>query len=87
MLKLVPFGCGVVLLVAREEKELKRLCEEPMLVKLEQSRKFLRVTLCTRKSALGIRLIVSNTTLGTIKLRSHAGNKRKRGNANEIVEA
>ena len=57
MIKSVFFGCGVIELNPREEKELKRIYKEPMLVKLGLSKKFPRIVLYTRKSALGVGLM------------------------------
>ena len=81
MIKSVFFGCGVIELNPREEKELKRIYEEPMLVKLGLSKKFLRIVLYTRKSALEVGLIQPSTIIAILKLKSYIGNKRKTGNA------
>ena len=40
MIKSVFFGYGVIELYSREEKELRRIYEEPMLMKLGLGRKF-----------------------------------------------
>ena len=83
----VYFGCGIVKLSPKEEQELRRLYEAPMLMKLGFSRNFPRHTLYSRRSALGIGLMKPNTIIDMMKLKLYLGNKRKLGNTNEAVVA
>ena len=77
MIKSVFFGCGVIELNSREEEELKRIYEEPLLIKLGLGRKFPRIVLYKRKSALGIGLMKPSTVIAILKLKSYIGNRRK----------
>ena len=45
MIKSVFFGCRVINITKKQEKELKRLYEEPILRKMDFSTKFIRNTL------------------------------------------
>ena len=64
-----------------QEKELKRIYEEPMLMKLGLSKKFPRAALCSRKSTLGIGLMEPSTIVDVLKLKLFIGSMRKRGNS------
>jgi len=75
MIRLVFFGCGVIELHIREEKELRRICEEPLLVKLGLSKKFPWAALYTRKSALGVGLMKPSTIIAMLKMKQYVGNK------------
>ena len=86
MIKAVFFGCGVIELNPKEEVELKRIYEEPMLIKLGLSRKFPRVVLYMRKSALGIGLMAPSTIIAILKLKQYIGHSRKRGNAGKAIQ-
>ena len=79
----VFFGCGVIELNKKQEDELRRIYEQPMLIKLGLSRKYPRTALYSRKSALGIGLMKPNTIIAILKLKSYIGNKRRLGNAAE----
>ena len=54
-------------------------------MKLGLSRKFPRMALYSRKSILGVGLILSSILIVTLKLKLHIGNKRKLGNAVESI--
>ena len=86
MIKSVFFGCGVIQLNVCQEKELKRLYEEPLLIKMGFSRKFPRKVLYMRKTALGIRIISPWIIIDTLKLKLFVGNKWKIGNACNSIE-
>ena len=77
MIKSVFFGCRVIELHPKEERELQRIYEEPILVKLGLSKKYLRAVLYTRKSALGISFMKPSTIIAILKLKQYVGNKRK----------
>ena len=62
------FGSGILCLTDAQEKELKRTCEEPTLMKLDLSNKFPRAALCSRKSALGVGLMEPSTIIDVLKL-------------------
>ena len=49
MAKSVYFGCGIVKLSRKQEDELKRIHEEPLLMRLGLSRTFPRTVSCSRK--------------------------------------
>ena len=85
MIKSVFFGYGVIELNSKEEKELKRIYEEPMLVKLGFSKKFPRIILYTRKSALGVGLMQPSTIIAILKLKSYIRNKRKQRNVTKSI--
>lgn len=86
MIKSVYFGCGIVKLNKQQEKELRRIYEEPMLIKLGLSRKYPRTALYSRKSALGVGLMLPSTLLAVLKLKLYIGNMRKLGNAAEAIQ-
>jgi len=85
MIKSVYFRCGIIEFNAAQETELKRLYEEPLLVKLGLSRKFPRVVLYSRKSALGVGIMMPNTILAILKAKLYIGNIRiKKETYNDI---
>ena len=69
IIKSVFFGCGVIELNPKEVKELKQIYEEQMLIKLGLSKKFPRTALYTKKSALGVGIIKSETIIAILKLK------------------
>jgi len=87
MIKEVFFGCGIVDLHPREEQELKRIYEAPLLQKLGLSKKFPRAVMYARKSALGLGIMAPSTILALLKLKLYIGNKRINGNAGEAINA
>ena len=86
MIKSVFFGCGVINLNEKQELELRKLYEEPMLIKLGFSRNFPRKVLYMRKSALGIGLMAPKTIIDTMKLKLYIGNVRRIGNATQALD-
>jgi len=70
----------------KQELELKKLYEEPILMKLGFSRNFPRKVLYMRKSALGIGLMTPKTIIDIMKLKLYVGNVRKIGNAQKALE-
>ena len=86
MIKSVYFGCGVIELNEKQEKELRRIYEEPMLMKLGLSKKYPRAALYSQKSALGVGLMLPSTIIATLKLKLYIGNKRRLGNSAEALK-
>ena len=74
------FAYGIVELNLRQEKELNRNYEEPLLVKLGLSRNFPQSVLCSSKSALGIRIMTSTIIIEILKAKLFLGNVRVGGN-------
>jgi len=79
MTKSVFFGCGIVELNEQQEKELQRIYEEPLLVKLGLSRKFPRDVLYSRRSVLGIGIMKPSTIIVLLKAKLYLGNVRRKG--------
>jgi len=75
MIKSVFFGCGVIEFHLKEERELQRIYEEPILVKLGLSKKYPQAVLYTRKSILGIGLMKPSIIIAILKLKQYVGNK------------
>ena len=71
MIESVYVGCVIVDLNDEQERELKITCEEPLLIKLGLSRKFPRNVLCSRKSALGVRIMTPKTIIDILKEKKH----------------
>ena len=80
------FGSGIVCLNDEQEKELKRIYEEPTLMKLGLSKKFLRTALHSLKSVLGAGLTEPSTIVDELKLKLFIDNMRKRGNAENSIQ-
>ena len=74
----VVFGSRVVSLTESQEKEFKRMQEDPILIKLVLSKKFTRAALCSRKSALGVGLMEPSTIIDMLELKLFVGNMRKK---------
>ena len=87
MLSSVYFGCGITSLTAKEEIELRKLCEEPMLRKFGLSSNFPRDVMHVSKEMLGLGLFLPSTMTATQGLRLHLGNKRIKSCAARIVRA
>ena len=79
------FGYGIVELNKKQERELQRIYEEPLLIKLGLSRKFPRDILYSRKSTLGIRIMKPFIIIDTLKAKLYLGNIRKEGVANNAI--
>ena len=75
------FECGVIKLSKAQEKELRSLNEEPMLMKLGLSIKFLRNVMHSRKSALGIVLLLPSIVIASKKLKLCIGSRRREENS------
>ena len=86
MIKSVYFGCGIVKLIVVQEIELKRIYETPLLIKLGLGQKFPHKVLYSRKSALGVRIMIPKTIINILKAKLYIGNVRKRGETNKVIE-
>ena len=86
MTKSVFFRCSATELNARQENELRRIYKEPMLVKLGLSKNYPRIALCLRKSALGVRLMLSNTLIAALKLKACIRNKKEIRKCSRIIK-
>ena len=62
------------------------LYEEPLLVKLSLSRNFPRKVLYSRKSALGIGIMMLSTIMNMLRAKLYLSNKQKEGIANEVIK-
>ena len=87
MIKSAYFSCRIVILRTKEDQELRKIYEAPILLKLGFSKNFPRTILCTRRSALRIGLMMPQTIIEILKLKLCIGNKRKKWNAYEAVKA
>ena len=67
MLKRVYFRYGIVMLTDNQEKELKRIYKESLLLKMGLGRKFSCSILYSRKSALGVGIIIPKTIINIFK--------------------
>ena len=85
MIKSVCFGCGIIELSEEQEIELKKIYEEPLLIKLGLSRRFPRAVLHSRKSALGIGIMTPRTIIDILKAKLHVGNVRREGETNAAI--
>ena len=86
MITSMYFGCGIIELTIKQEQELKRLYKEPLLIKLGLSRNFPRQVLYSRKSALGIGIMIPSTIINMLKAKLYIGNVRREGVAKEAID-
>ena len=86
MIKSAFFGCRVVEITDKQDMALRKIYEEPLLLKLGLSRNFPRKVLYSRKSALGIRIMTLATIIVVLKAKLYLGNVRTRGVINEAVQ-
>ena len=85
MIKSIYFGCGIIELMKEQEVEMRRIYEEPLLIKLGLSRKFPRAVLYSRKSTLGIRIMTPSIIINILKAKLYVGNVRKRGETSRAI--
>ena len=76
MLTNVFFSCGIENFIDTQIKELRRMCELPMIRKLGLGDKFPRKLLHAHKTSLGVGLIALNTVIYMLATRLWVGNKR-----------
>jgi len=72
----IYFRTGIVQLNKKQEAELKRIFEAPILWKLGLSVKFLKELLYARRSALSVGLITPNIVLSIVVLKLYICNIR-----------
>jgi len=77
LIKKVYFGCGIIRITRKQENELLKICERPILRKLGLSEKFPRELLYSRKSALGIGLLKPSTIIAILAAKLYIGHMRK----------
>jgi len=65
------FLCNIIELTMQQERILIEIYERLILKKLGLSKKFPKVLLCSRRSALGVRLVKSSTYLAMLTLKQH----------------
>ena len=63
------FGCGIVKFSIKQVKELKAMCELPMIRKIGLGDKFPRKLSCVKKTSLGGGLITPQTTIDTLAMK------------------
>ena len=85
LIKAVYFGCGIIQLTPNEEKILKAIYEEPILIKLGYSKKFPRRVLYMRKNVLGIGLLRPKTIMKILALKLYIGYKRVNTIINQLI--
>ena len=86
MLKIIFFGCGVVILSEMEEDEMKRIHENTTLNKLWLSVKFPREAIYMRKTALGLGLLEPNTVVSILILKQYFGHMRIVSDASNVIK-
>ena len=69
MIRVVFFGCRIIILVEKHKKQLIKIYESPIVKKLGLSEKFPHLLLYIRKSTLGIRIIKLRTIIAIVLLR------------------
>ena len=82
----IYFGSGIIELNQKQEAELKRICEAPILRKIGLSSKFLKELIYARRSALGVGLITPNTVLAIATLKLCIRNKRMASKVDEMIQ-
>ena len=85
VLSSIHYGCGITTLNEKEERELRRTCETPILIKLGFSNKFPRDMMCVSKEMLGLGLFLPSTMIAIQALRMCLGNKRISSNASRMI--
>ena len=73
MIKSVYFGCGVISLTTSQINELKKIYEEPILIKLGLTKKFPREVMYMSKDSLGLGLLTPETILAIQRLKLYFG--------------
>ena len=73
LIKKVYFGCRVLGITLQQEEVLKKIYEPIILRKLELSENFPRAVLYSRKTALGVGLIVPRIIIDVLALKLYLG--------------
>jgi len=85
MLTNVYFGCGIITLHERQEKELRRLYQATILKKLGFGANFPRKLMYISKEMLGLGLFLPSTMIAIQKLKLFFGNKRGKTNVARMI--
>ena len=85
MLTNVHFGHAIFKSNTKQVKELKKICESPMIRKLAYVYNFPGKFLCAQKSCLEIGIIKPNAVKGTLEIKLCVGNKRSQAKVNIIA--
>ena len=83
----VYFACGIVQLTPKQEEELEKIYEEPLLIKLQLGRKFPRAALYSRLKALGVGLMKPTTVLAAMAARLYIANTRSFNATSKLIKA
>ena len=83
----VYFACRIVQLTSKQEKELQKIYEEPLLLKLQLGRNFPRAAFHSRAKALGVGLMKPTTILAAMAARLHIANTRSYNPTSKIIKA
>ena len=86
LLKSIFFGCGIILITNNQEKELKRIYEAPILLKLELSKKLPYYVLYMCKTAGGIGLLKLLTAIVMAKVKQYVGNMKIQSNVAQNIK-
>jgi len=81
----VYFGAEIISLNKKQCKELKKIYEEPILVKLKLSRKLPRELLYTQRVELGIGLISPKIAIAVATLRLYFSNMRMASDVSKMI--
>ena len=69
------YDCGITTSNLKEEKELRRIYETPILIKLGFSNKFPRDIMCISKDILELELFLPSTMIAIQAIRMYLGDK------------
>ena len=87
LLRSVFFRCEVVKISEKQEKDLKKMYEIPLLTKLKLGEKFPRKVLYVRRIAMRVGLIQPCIAIVIVTLQLYFGNIRIESNAGNIILA
>ena len=87
IIRSVHFGHRVLELAQKQELKMRRTCKEAMSIESELSRNFSRTILCSRRSVLGVELILLSALIAALKLKQCIRNKRKKGNTTKLIKS
>ena len=85
LLKKVFFGCEVLKLLMRQDRELRKFCESTIAKKIMLGSTVPKEALCSKNSAVGIGLIKPKTAVATLAYKLHIGNVRVKIKIGKII--
>ena len=85
MLSSVYYSYSIIALNLKEEKELRKIYEMPILIKLGFSNKIPRDRMCVSKDILGLGLFLPSIMIAIQAMRIYLGNKRISSNASRMI--